>query len=360
MDDIEKEILRHEQSLAATFKAKFRLLEDALAAKDEDLRQLQKLHDELKAQFDFNLQVIRERDEDLKELQSHFEETLEVNKQKTRLMEAAERDWLDRLERLERELQAKHFDIRDLQEKLKEAKRENSFYKKGYLDEVASYKLVIAQKDADIEAFKKEIRRIKAEDIAAVENRLEEVVAQTKATFTQLVEQVREEAARQKQLDKLALDDRDSQAFKLQSELDKIKVDNIRLAGENEKLKIDNENLRQQAFVEKQREYKEFKDKEMELVKNIGITEHKFAQSQLELDKANDKIGSMKDKYSKKLKDLQTSYEEKIIDIVADYRKELTDKVRVSHAEQRARDSSSREQVCERRPHSVEPASQRR
>ena len=290
MDDIEKEIQKHEQSLASTFKAKFKLLEDALAAKDEDIRQLHKLHDDLKAQFDYNLQVINERDEDLKELQTHFEETLEINKQKTRLMEANEKDWLDRLDRLERELQTKNFDIRDYQEKLKEAKRENSFYKKGYLDEVASYKHIISQKEADIEAHKKEILRIKTEEIAAVENRFEDVIAQTKASFTQLIDQLREEAARQKQLDKLSLDDRDNQIFKLQSDLDKIKIDNMRLAGDNEKLKIDNENLRQQGFVEKQREYKEFKDKEMELVKNIGITEHRYAQSQLELDKANDKI----------------------------------------------------------------------
>ena len=328
MDDIEKEILKHEQGLASTFRAKFKFLEDALAAKDEDLRHTQKLNQELQAQFDYNLQVIRERDEDLKELQTHFEETLEINKQKTHLMESNEREWLGRLERLERELQSKNFEIRDYQEKLKEAKRENSFYKKGYLDEVASYKHVIAQKDADLEAHKKEILRIKTDEIAAVENRFEEVLVQTKASFTQLIDQLRDEASRQKQLDKLALDDRDTQVFKLQSDLDKIKIDNMRLAGENEKLKVDNDNLKQQSFVEKHREYKEYKDKEMELVKNMGIAEHKSAQSQLEVDKLNDKLGALKEKYGKKLKDLQNSYEEKIIDVVADYRKELTEKVR--------------------------------
>ena len=76
--------------------------------------------------------VIRERDDDLRQLEDKFAQAVELVKQRNEQVEAGRLDWSKKQQALEQEAKQRQADIADLQDKLKEQKRETQFYKKGY------------------------------------------------------------------------------------------------------------------------------------------------------------------------------------------------------------------------------------
>ena len=328
MEEIDHEIMIHEQSLAATFKSKFKLMEDALKAKEEGLQKVVKQYEELKTQFDYNLRVIDERDQDIRDIQKHFEETIEISKQKNILMEQSEKEWSIKFEKLQKEMQSKTYEIRDYQEKLKDAKREINFYKKGYLDEIESYKKVIAQKDIDIEDYKKELVRIRKDELGAVEKRYEEAISQTKETYNKLLDQLKEDSNQQKMSDRQLIEAKQEQIIKLQTDIDKINIEREGEYREREK-SMRREMDRLEKYIEEcNRDIRIHREKEIEYIKSMSTLESKYNDVHNSHRMCDDRYSKMKAKYKGIIRDINGTYESKIVDIVHEYRQDVESKQR--------------------------------
>jgi len=328
MDDIEAEIQKYEQSLAATFKNKLRTMEAMLQNKDDQIAQVKSQLAELREQFDYNLKVIQERDEDNQLLQIQLEKTLAFSKEKNTLFEQTEKDWMDKVEILEKELVQRHNEIRDLQEKLKEAKRETSYYKKGYVEEVNTYKQSLDAKDKEIEDARKELTRVKMEEIPAIEARHESILNHCKASLAKQIEDINQENLRQKNLEKTTLDQKDQTIFRLQTEIEKLRTENVRVSTEYDKLVIDREGDRASALALRDNILKEARDKELDISKKLAVAEHQLETVETQLASTQEKLSQVKSRHVKKVKDMQDSYEDRILQVVAEYRRELLDKGR--------------------------------
>lgn len=325
--DINDEIARHEEGLINTLKNKVKLLENSLVRSQAEVESKDDEIWGLKSQFEHNLQVIAERDEDLKELKANFEKVLRLNSEKNELINENDREWSQRLETIEHQLSVKNLELKDVYEKQKEFKRELAFYKKGYLEEVGNYKQIIAQKEKEVEAYRIEIERIKKDEMGEIEKRMETRMEELRESNERMLRQMRDEGERRQRSDKLLLEERDNALARLVSDNDKLSSENRRMALESEKSKAEIDQLKITVSNDRHREYKEFKDKEMDLAKQLAVLQHKYELVQIEHEKQAVRLSKLKEKHVSKVSELQSSYEYKIVEIVTEYRKELTDKV---------------------------------
>lgn len=322
MEEFEQEIHRFEQSLASSFKAKLQTMEALLANKDDQLAQTKNQLAELQNKFDHNLLVIKERDSDLQDIESQFQQSLELARQASRKHEQDQQGWMDRVSIMERELASKNLEIKDLADKLKEARREIGYYKKGYLEEVNSYKTALKQRDDDVEALKREVERVRREEVAAIESRFEIVIQQNKELCARTIDEANQTAQKQRESDLLALQNKESLVVQLKSEIDKLQTSISGLQADSQQHQKTAASL--EATITSLTS--DWHQRELSFCSKIAVQEEKLRSLEADKREATDQLKSSKQKAVRKLQAIEDDWTTRVESLVVEYRAEIDDK----------------------------------
>lgn len=324
MDDIEQEIQKYEQGLTATFKNKIKTMEALLANKDDQLSQAKQQLDELRSQFDHNLLVVKERDDDLRDIEHQFQKSIELSKEKAMQHDKDRLAWQDRSERLEREVVSRNTEIKDLIEKLKEAKREMGYYKKGYLDEVAMYKDTIDKKNEDLEALKAEVQRVKREEMAAVEARFETIMKENKENYTRMIDEANQKAQCQRDTDQAIMQDKDNQITSLRTEIERLQSRLSAVSNDvtSRQQAIDTATSRLQTALDDSHR------KEVANAARLAVLEDKLATADSDRLAVGRQLKSCKVKAVDRLREMEEDWRVKVEAMVVEYRAEIEGKSR--------------------------------